>query len=67
MPGVQSGSEGNSGLYVRVGGPDQNLVLLDDVPLYYVNHLAGYISTFNADAINNINLIKGGFPCPYAH
>ena len=65
MPGVQSGSEGNSGLYVRGGGPDQNLVLLDDVPLYYVNHLAGFISTFNADAINNINLIKGGFPARY--
>lgn len=65
MPGVQSGSEGNSGLYVRGGGPDQNLVLLDDVPLYYVNHLAGFISTFNADAIKNINLIKGGFPARY--
>lgn len=65
MPGIQSGSEGNSGLYVRGGGPDQNLVLLDDVPLYYVNHLAGFISTFNADAINNINLIKGGFPARY--
>lgn len=65
MPGVQSGSEGNSGLYVRGGGPDQNLVLLDDVPLYYVNHLAGFISTFNADAINSINLIKGGFPARY--
>jgi hypothetical protein len=65
MPGVQSGSEGNSGLYVRGGGPDQNLVLLDDVPLYYVNHLAGFISTFNADAINNVNLIKGGFPARY--
>lgn len=65
MPGVQSGNEGNSGLYVRGGGPDQNLVLVDDVPLYYVNHMAGFISTFNADAINDINLIKGGFPAKY--
>lgn len=65
MPGVQSGNEGNSGLYVRGGGPDQNLVLVDDVPLYYVNHLAGFISTFNADAINDITLIKGGFPARY--
>lgn len=65
MPGVQSGNEGNSGLYVRGGGPDQNLVLLDDVPLYYVNHLAGFISTFNTDAINSIKLIKGGFPARY--
>ncbi len=65
MPGVQSGNEGNSGLYIRGGGPDQNLILLDDVPLYYVNHLAGFISTFNADAINNIKLIKGGYPAKY--
>ncbi len=65
MPGIQSGNEGNSGLYVRGGGPDQNLVLLDDVPLYYVNHLAGFISTFNSDAINNVKLIKGGFPPGY--
>lgn len=65
MPGVQSGSEGSSGLYVRGGSPDQNLVLLDDVPLYYVNHLGGFVSTFNIDAINSIKLIKGGFPAEY--
>jgi len=65
MPGVQSGSEGSSGLYVRGGSPDQNLMLLDDVPLYYVNHLGGFVSTFNTDAINTVKLIKGGFPAQY--
>lgn len=65
MPGVQSGNEGSSGLYVRGGSPDQNLILLDDVPLYYVNHLGGFVSTFNTDAINNVKLIKGGFPAQY--
>ncbi len=65
MPGVQTGNEGNSGLYVRGGSPDQNLVLLDDVPLYYVNHMGGFISTFNPDAINNTELIKGAFPAKY--
>lgn len=65
MPGVQSGNEGASGLYVRGGSPDQNLTLLDGVPLYYVNHLGGFISTFNIDAINNIKLTKGGFPAQY--
>jgi hypothetical protein len=65
MPGVQSGNEGSSGLYVRGGSPDQNLVLLDDVPLYYVNHLGGFVSTFNTDAINTVKLIKGGFPAQF--
>lgn len=65
MPGVQSGNEGSSGLYVRGGSPDQNIVLLDDVPMYYVNHLGGFVSTFNNDAIKNIKLIKGGFPAQY--
>lgn len=65
MPGVQSGNEGSSGLFVRGGSPDQNLVLLDDVPLYYVNHLGGFVSTFNIDAISNVKLTKGGFPARY--
>lgn len=65
MPGIQSGNEGNSGIYVRGGSPDQNLILLDDVPLYYVNHLGGFVSTFNTDAISNIKLTKGGFPARY--
>lgn len=65
LPGVQSGSEGSSGLYVRGGGPDQNLILLDGVPIYNASHLFGFFSVFNADAINNVKLIKGGFPARY--
>lgn len=65
MPGVQSGSEGATGLYVRGGGPDQNLILLDDVPLYYVSHLGGFFSVFNADALKSVKLTKGGFPARY--
>ncbi|OQY05328.1 MAG: hypothetical protein B6I20_01530 [Bacteroidetes bacterium 4572_117] len=65
LPGVQSGTEGSSGLYVRGGGPDQNLILLDGIPIYNVNHLFGFFSVFNADAINNVQLIKGGFPARY--
>ncbi|MEL7147417.1 MAG: carboxypeptidase-like regulatory domain-containing protein, partial [Bacteroidota bacterium] len=65
MPGIQSGSEGSSGLYVRGGGPDQNLILLDGVPVYNASHLFGFFSVFNADAINNVNVIKGGFPARY--
>ena len=65
LPGVQSGGEGTSGLYVRGGSPDQNLILLDGVPLYNVNHLFGFFSVFNADAISNVSLTKGGFPARY--
>lgn len=65
MPGVQSGGEGKSELYVRGGSPDQNLILLDNVPLYYVAHFGGFFSVFNADAINDVKLIKGGFPARY--
>lgn len=65
IPDVQSGTEGTSGLYVRGGGPDQNLILLDGVPVYNASHLFGFVSVFNADAINNVELIKGGFPARY--
>ena len=65
MPGVNSGSEGSSGLYVRGGGSDQNLILLDGVPVYNAYHLFGFFSVFNGDAINNIKLFKGGFPAEY--
>lgn len=65
LPGVSRGNEGASGMYVRGGTPDQNLMLLDDVPLYYVNHLGGFVSIFNPDAINDVTLIKGGFPARY--
>jgi len=65
LPGVQSGGEGTSGLYVRGGGPDQNLILLDGVPVYNCDHLFGFFSIFNADAVQNITLIKGGFPARF--
>ena len=65
LPGVQSGTEGTSGLYVRGGTPDQNLVLLDNVPVYNVSHFLGIFSVFNADALKNVNIIKGGFPARY--
>jgi hypothetical protein len=65
LPGVQSGTEGASGLYVRGGGPDQNLILLDGTPVYNASHLFGFFSVFNADAIKSVKLIKGGFPARY--
>lgn len=65
LPGVKSGGEGATGLYVRGGGPDQNLILLDGAPIYNASHLFGFFSTFNADAVKNVELIKGGFPARY--
>ncbi len=65
LPGVQSGSEGNSGFYVRGGGPDENLFLLDGVPLYNVSHMGGFFSAFNTDAVKNVTLYKGSFPAHY--
>jgi len=65
LPGIQSGTEGTSGFYVRGGGPDQNLILLDGVPVYNASHLFGFFSVFNADAISNVSITKGGFPARY--
>jgi len=65
MPGVQSGSEGTSGLYVRGGGPDQNLLILDDAIVYNASHLFGFFSIFNGDALKSIELYKGGFPARF--
>jgi predicted transport protein len=65
LPGVSSVSEGGQGFYVRGGGPDQNLVLLDEGVVYNAAHLFGFFSVFNADAINSVNLIKGGMPANY--
>lgn len=65
MPGVQSGSEGTTGLYVRGGGPDENLIFLDGVPLYNINHAMGMFSVFNSDAIKSFTLYKGDFPARY--
>ena len=65
LPGVQSGTEGMSGMYVRGGGPDENLFLLDGVSMYNVNHLGGFFSAFNSDAIKNVTLYKGSFPAHF--
>jgi hypothetical protein len=65
LPGVRNAGEGSSGIYVRGGGPDQNLILLDDAIVYNTGHLFGFFSVFNADAIKNVSLIKGGMPAQY--
>ncbi len=65
LPGVQKPSEGNSGIYVRGGGPDQNLIILDDANVYNAFHLFGFFSLFNGDALKSIELTKGGFPARY--
>lgn len=65
LPGVQSGGEGNSGFYVRGSGTDQNLVLLDEATIYNPDHLFGFFSIFNADAVKSIDLIKSGMPAYY--
>ncbi len=65
LPGIRNAGEGSAGLYVRGGGPDQNLILLDDAPVYNTGHLFGFFSIFNSDAIKNVTLIKGGMPAQY--
>ena len=65
LPGVSSVSEGGQGFYVRGGSPDQNLVLIDDVPVYNASHLFGFFSVFNSDAVKSGNLIKGGMPANF--
>ena len=65
LPGVMTAGEGNSGLYVRGGGPDQNLILVDDAQVYNAAHLFGFFSIFNGDAVKNVELIKGGMPANY--
>ena len=65
IPGVRNAGEGNAGFYVRGGGPDQNLIILDDAVVYNTGHLFGFFSIFNSDAIKNVSLIKGGMPAQY--
>lgn len=65
MPGIRNAGEGNAGFYVRGGGADQNLILLDDAVVYNTGHLFGFFSIFNSDAIKNVTLIKGGMPAQY--
>lgn len=65
LPGVQKGGEGNAGIYVRGGGPDQNLIILDDAIVYNAFHLFGFFSLFNGDALKSVELTKGGFPARF--
>ena len=65
LPGIQSASDLSSGLYVRGGGPDQTAILLDHIPLYNPSHFFGFFSTFNPDAIKDVQLYKGAYPAKY--
>ncbi len=65
LPGVSNAGEGNAGIYVRGGGPDQNLIMLDDAVVYNPGHLFGFFSVFNGDAVKNVSLIKGGMPAQF--
>ncbi len=65
LPGVQQGNEGSSGIYVRGGSPDQNLILLDDVPLYNASHLFGFTSVFTPEALQSVDFYKGNFPARF--
>lgn len=65
MPGIQAASEISSGLYIRGGSPDQNLILLDGITVYNPNHFFGFFSAFNPEAIKDVHLIKGGFPAEF--
>ena len=64
-PGVKGAGEGNSGFYVRGGGTDQNLILLDEAPVYNASHLLGFFSVFNSDVIKDVALYKSGIPAEY--
>lgn len=64
-PGIPSGSEGRTGLFVRGGAQDQNLIVLDEAVVYNANHLFGFFSTFNTDAVKDLKIYKGGFPAEY--
>jgi len=66
LPGVQSGMEGTSGIYVRGGGPDENLMLLDGVPIYNVDHMLGLFSAFTPEAVKKVTFYKGAFPASYS-
>lgn len=65
MPGIQAGTEGSSGIYVRGGGPDENLILLDGVPLYNIDHLFGFFSIFTPESLKKISVYKSSFPARY--
>ncbi|MDL2255437.1 TonB-dependent receptor, partial [Parabacteroides sp. OttesenSCG-928-K15] len=65
LPGIEASDEGKSDFSVRGGSPDQNLIMLDGIPVYNTSHVFGFLSIFNSDAIKNVNIYKGGFPARY--
>lgn len=65
LPGVQAGTDGSAGVYVRGGGPDENLILLDGIPLYNVDHVFGFFSVFTPEAIKKVSLFKSSFPARF--
>lgn len=65
LPGVQAGTDGSAGVYVRGGGPDENLILLDGIPLYNVDHVFGFFSVFTPEAVKKVSLFKGSFPARF--
>lgn len=65
LPGIKSGGDGSSGFFVRGGSADQNLILLDEAPVYNASHLLGFFSTFNSDAIKDVMVYKGNGPAQY--
>ena len=65
LPGVQAGTQGSAGVYVRGGGPDENLILLDGIPLYNVDHLLGFFSVFTPEALKKVTFFKGSFPARF--
>ena len=65
LPGVQAGTQGSAGVYVRGGGPDENLILLDGIPIYNVDHLLGFFSVFTPEAVKKVTLFKGSFPARF--
>lgn len=65
LPGIQGGNEGSAGFFVRGGTPDQNLIILDEAVVYNSNHLFGFFSVFNGDAIKSVEAFKGGFPARF--
>lgn len=65
LPGVKAGTDGSAGMYVRGGGPDENLLLLDGIPVYNINHMFGFFSVLNADAVKDVTLYKGSFPARF--
>lgn len=65
LPGVQAGTEGSAGVYVRGGGPDENLILLDGIPLYNVDHIFGFFSVFTPEAVKKVSFFKGSFPARF--